>query len=770
MTIGTNNRMDYVGTGAVDTYSFNFKVFAATDLRVTVRDTDGVETDLAYPADFSVSGVGAAAGGSITLLDGDLEEDHALTIRRVRPISQTTDIRNQSAVFNDVLEDTLDHLAMIDQQQQDDLNRALKLPETESEIGALPTLETRIGKFLAFDPSGNPIPSSGTGADSGLRADLAAQSGAGLIGFRQGIAGAVTRDLRGKLFEIVTSTDVGIVHDDATDNTDIIQALVDAMSARGGGTILWAPGIARVSEEIVMRDDVWIIGMDETSGIRNVNASGVSNNESPLRLGYWHPSFNGVRPIGSPNPYTREIDRYLANAVVTEGSMSVTLATAADAGNFVVGEIAYLRSQEAYSQTSTGVDIEIPLQNTLVRILSANAGTGVVTFENPAGFDSATAPYLCRIQDGAGDSYGDVYFVQRVRVERMKMIGRVAMGNNNPGMYDCHFRDITGDVTHIVQANGFVRSSLDGFRGTFNQRLVEAKFCAHDSYVKNIIAAAPDAAAEGVGMISIGEYCRNITVSDFLVLAPLWGTTSGHVLQLQPGKDCRILNGKVFANGSVNAAVNFYGDLNVALDNIVVDGVEIHTASRVCVQFSDSTYGPKNCNVRRSKFFSSYSGGLTKLAVAFNNGQGNVVEDCWFEQGAVDFAGASANGNRVQDSIFPDTPSGAYLAQNQVVGCRAIAADGEITEHRERFLTANANIDPGAVAAGAVSSTSTVSVPGAVMGDHVRATYSVDLQGLILHAWVSAADTVSYRFVNPSGAAGPVDLAGGQLRVRVMKI
>jgi hypothetical protein len=49
----------------------------------------------------------------------------------VRPISQTTDIRNQSQVFNDVLEDTYDKLVMIDQQQQDEIDRSLKFPETD---------------------------------------------------------------------------------------------------------------------------------------------------------------------------------------------------------------------------------------------------------------------------------------------------------------------------------------------------------------------------------------------------------------------------------------------------------------------------------------------------------------------------------------------------------------------------------------------------------------------------------------------------------------
>jgi hypothetical protein len=73
--------------------------------------------------------VGSKNGGNVTLTDvggawqnaadGTLKTGYAITIRRVRPLSQTSDIRNQGGFFADVHEDTFDHLVMIDQQQQD---------------------------------------------------------------------------------------------------------------------------------------------------------------------------------------------------------------------------------------------------------------------------------------------------------------------------------------------------------------------------------------------------------------------------------------------------------------------------------------------------------------------------------------------------------------------------------------------------------------------------------------------------------------------------
>lgn len=157
MTISANNRMDNVGNGAADTYSYNFKIFAATDLRVTVRDTDDVETTLTYPTHYTVTGVGLAAGGNVALVnggfswldgDGDLKTGYALTIRRVRPLTQTTDIRNQESYHADVHEAAFDHFVMIDQQQQDEIDRSIKISESFDPDGFDTTLPAPVPATL----------------------------------------------------------------------------------------------------------------------------------------------------------------------------------------------------------------------------------------------------------------------------------------------------------------------------------------------------------------------------------------------------------------------------------------------------------------------------------------------------------------------------------------------------------------------------------------------------------------------------------------------
>jgi len=140
MTISsTTNRVDLTGNGAVDTYNYTFRIFAKTDLKVTVKDLDDVETLLTVDVDYTVTGVGSNTGGTIVFVnsgqawldvDGDLKTGYHLTIRRVLPLIQEADIRNQGPFFPEIHEDGFDALTMMAQQQQDEIDRSMKLSET----------------------------------------------------------------------------------------------------------------------------------------------------------------------------------------------------------------------------------------------------------------------------------------------------------------------------------------------------------------------------------------------------------------------------------------------------------------------------------------------------------------------------------------------------------------------------------------------------------------------------------------------------------------
>ena len=163
----TTNRNDYVGNGAAFTYAYGFKIFLSSELLVTVVNLTGVETTLVLNTDYSVTGVANNSGGNIVLINasqswlttGFLTTGFGLTVRRVRALTQTTDIRNQGDFYPETHEDVFDKQVMISQQQQDEIDRTLKLPETEVGSGTfvLPPLINRANQFLGFGPTGDPI-------------------------------------------------------------------------------------------------------------------------------------------------------------------------------------------------------------------------------------------------------------------------------------------------------------------------------------------------------------------------------------------------------------------------------------------------------------------------------------------------------------------------------------------------------------------------------------------------------------------------------------
>lgn len=126
----TTSFNQYTGNNSTATYSYTFKIFEESDLLVTKMNTSGVETVLALTTDYTVSGEGESSGGSITLVAGNLATGYILTIRRVMDVVQETDIRNQGSYYPAVIEDQLDKMVMIDQQQQNELDRSPKLPES----------------------------------------------------------------------------------------------------------------------------------------------------------------------------------------------------------------------------------------------------------------------------------------------------------------------------------------------------------------------------------------------------------------------------------------------------------------------------------------------------------------------------------------------------------------------------------------------------------------------------------------------------------------
>ena len=159
-------RNDYIGNGVTVAFPYTFRLIDATHVRV-ILSTDGVESELVLNTDFTVSGVGSPSGGTVTTTTAPASSVAVAILRQV-PGTQLTDLRNQSSYYPEDIENAFDLAAMRHLQQQDAVDRSLRLPESEAGsdlLTLLPALADRKGRQLTFDPTtGQPTASSPTSA------------------------------------------------------------------------------------------------------------------------------------------------------------------------------------------------------------------------------------------------------------------------------------------------------------------------------------------------------------------------------------------------------------------------------------------------------------------------------------------------------------------------------------------------------------------------------------------------------------------------------
>jgi len=119
----------YLGDNSTAVYSYTFRIDSQSDLKaIKVTDT-GVKSVLTLTTDYTVTGVGSGGGGTITLVAGNLPADYKLILRRQIPLTQDTEIRNEGTFYASQHENKFDELTMIDQQQQFEITRSMRLSE-----------------------------------------------------------------------------------------------------------------------------------------------------------------------------------------------------------------------------------------------------------------------------------------------------------------------------------------------------------------------------------------------------------------------------------------------------------------------------------------------------------------------------------------------------------------------------------------------------------------------------------------------------------------
>lgn len=148
--ISQGSRVQYLGNGATKSFAFPYIFLDNTHLRVT-QAVNGVDVLQIYGLDYSVSGAGNPAGGTVTFT---IAPSFTVTITRNTAKTQVVDYVSQDNFPAETHETALDRLTAIAQDASRRIDRSLRLPDSAGEVAEM-ALVPRAGAIVAFDLSGN---------------------------------------------------------------------------------------------------------------------------------------------------------------------------------------------------------------------------------------------------------------------------------------------------------------------------------------------------------------------------------------------------------------------------------------------------------------------------------------------------------------------------------------------------------------------------------------------------------------------------------------
>lgn len=255
MTVSTLTvRASYAGNGVAYSFPFPFKVLEASHLKVTRLTPAGIGSVLVRDLDYTLplTAIGADAGGSITLIDGDgapapLATGYTLLLERELPLTQPLSLRGQGGAYSpESLEAEFDRFAM-QLQQLDDVIRNQGDPTTW--VPARYTSSTR------------PTPSAlWAGVSIRVKDPALAEQEQSCLQQADGSWAWITKTDSRPIFWIEDFGATGGVDDAAP-----IQATLDAANAAGGGRVRLLPATSGLKYGLTYGSNTTIEGFGQQS-------------------------------------------------------------------------------------------------------------------------------------------------------------------------------------------------------------------------------------------------------------------------------------------------------------------------------------------------------------------------------------------------------------------------------------------------------------------------------------------------------------------------
>ena len=144
----TKSDISYAGIAGQTSFAYDFRVDNKADMNVAI---DGVAVS---QAGFTMTGVGSALGGTVTLIS-QLTDSATVLLFRALPITQETDYQPFDPFPAETHEQALDKLTMLIQQSNSAILSAIRFPVGDDADPVLPIVTDRAGRSFGFDANGD---------------------------------------------------------------------------------------------------------------------------------------------------------------------------------------------------------------------------------------------------------------------------------------------------------------------------------------------------------------------------------------------------------------------------------------------------------------------------------------------------------------------------------------------------------------------------------------------------------------------------------------
>jgi hypothetical protein len=134
MTVSSDDARSgpYNGNASTTVFAYDFKILDQAHLVVTLTSSAGVEAVKTLTTHYTVSGVGGASGGNVTMVTAPASGEK-LTITRSVPLTQLIDLQNRGGTQPSVLESAYDKLTQIVQDFNELYARVPRFPVSSAE-------------------------------------------------------------------------------------------------------------------------------------------------------------------------------------------------------------------------------------------------------------------------------------------------------------------------------------------------------------------------------------------------------------------------------------------------------------------------------------------------------------------------------------------------------------------------------------------------------------------------------------------------------------